>query len=104
MVSIDAKLLNRCKTYDGRDRSKFGPWRFGFEAMINKTSKEMYKHMKDEYDGKRYTDYLEHRANVSKRLAGEFKKSNFFDAGATVDEFGMPKIKSRRQHKSQLPD
>ena len=64
--------------------------------MVTAQNFGMYKHMKDEYDGKRYTDYLEHRANVSKRLHGEFKKSNFFDAGATVDEFGMPKIRNRR--------
>lgn len=55
----------------------------------------MYKFMKDEFDSKKYCDYLEHRANVSKRLHGEFKKSNFFDGGSTVDEFGMPKIHGR---------
>jgi len=67
--------------------------------MVTAENFGMYKHMKDEYDGKRYTDYLEHRANVSKRLAGEFKKSNYFDAGAKVDEFGMPKItKERKLH------
>jgi hypothetical protein len=52
--------------------------------------------MKDEYDSKKYTDYLEHRANMSKRIAGEFKPSVFFDAGTCIDEFGMPKFNIKK--------
>jgi hypothetical protein len=48
---------------------------------------------------KRYHDFYEQELSKKKRLAGEFTKSNFYDNGQSVDEFGFKKVSNFKSKK-----
>ena len=52
----------------------------------------MYEHIQDEYDQKRNYDFFMQQASKAQRLHGDFKRSNFFDNGTQVNEFGLQKL------------
>lgn len=52
----------------------------------------------DEYDLKRQHDYYTHEMKKQKQLHGHFKKSNYFDNGTQVDQFGCVMAKSRSKN------
>ena len=59
---------------------------------IRAESYGMYEHIQDEYDQKRNYDFFMSQASKAQRLHGDFKKSNFFDNGTQVNEFGLQKL------------
>ena len=66
----------------------------------------------DHYDLKRMHDYEQHQFMKSKYVAGDFKKSNNYDYGKDVNEFGVmkktlrdgSKLNKSTQNKMSLDD
>ena len=60
-----------------------------------KTAADNFGLFSDHYEAKRMHDYEQHQFMKSKYLAGDFKRSNNYDNGKDVDEFGIIKHPAR---------
>ena len=61
----------------------------------NKLSADNFGLFQDHYESKRMHDYEQAQFMKSKYVAGDFKKSNHYDGGKDVDEFGIMKNPGR---------
>lgn len=69
-----------------------------------KTAADNFGLYNDHYESKRMHDYEQHQFMKSKYVAGDFKRSNNYDYGKDVDEFGVMKnpAKSKDMKKSTM--